>query len=113
LGITRRKIANTEIVERLVYSLVNEGAKILEERIAQRASDIDLVYLNGYGFPIWRGGPMFYADSVGLSEVVSAIKRYNQLPNATPWPPAASMVRLAEANETFSSFDRSNSGSAS
>jgi len=113
LGITRRKIANTEIVERLVYSLVNEGAKILEEHIAQRASDIDLVYLNGYGFPIWRGGPMFYADSVGLSEVVSAIKRYNQLPNATPWPPAASMVRLAEANETFSSFDRSNSGSAS
>ena len=113
LGITRRKIANTEIIERLVYSLVNEGAKILEERIAQRASDIDLVYLNGYGFPIWRGGPMFYADSVGLSEVVSAIKRYNQLPNATPWPPAASMVRLAEANETFSSFDRSNSGSAS
>jgi len=113
LGITRRKINNTEIVERLVYSLVNEGAKILEEHIAQRASDIDLVYLNGYGFPIWRGGPMFYADSVGLSEVVSAIERYNQLPNATPWPPAALMVRLAEANETFSSFDRSNSGSAS
>jgi hypothetical protein len=56
---------------------------------------------------------MFYADSVGLSEVVSAIKRYNQLPTASPWPPAASMVRLAEANETFSSFDRSNSGSAS
>lgn len=113
LGITRRKINNTEIVERLVYSLVNEGAKILEEHIAQRASDIDLVYLNGYGFPIWRGGPMFHADSVGLSEVVSTIERYNQLPNATPWPPAPLLVRLAEANETFSSFDRSNSGSAS
>ena len=107
LGITRRKVSDTEIVERLVYSLVNEGAKILDERIAQRASDIDLVYLNGYGFPIWRGGPMFYADAVGLSEVVSAITRYGQ------FAPAPLMVRLAETGESFSSFDRSNSGSAS
>ena len=108
LGVSRRKVDDVEIVERLVYSLVNEGARILEERIAQRASDIDLVYLNGYGFPLWRGGPMFYADSVGLSAVVDAIARYNQLPNATPWPPAPLLVRLAEANESFSSFDRSN-----
>jgi 3-hydroxyacyl-CoA dehydrogenase len=113
LGIERRKIDDLEIVERLVYSLVNEGAKVLEERIAQRASDIDLVYLNGYGFPVWRGGPMFYADTVGLGEVVSAITRYNQLPNATPWPPAPLLARLAAAGETFSSFDSSNSGSAS
>jgi 3-hydroxyacyl-CoA dehydrogenase len=107
LGITRRKVPGTEIVERLVYSLVNEAARILDERIAQRASDIDLVYLNGYGFPIWRGGPMFYATSVGLSEVVSSIKRYGQ------FAPAPLMVRLAEAGDSFSSFDRSNSGSAS
>src|SRR5882757_1610581 len=106
-GVTRRKITDVEIVERLLYSLVNEGARILDERIAQRASDIDLVYLNGYGFPIWRGGPMFHADSVGLSEVVSAITRYEQ------FAPAPLLVRLAEAGESFSSFDRSNSRSAS
>jgi 3-hydroxyacyl-CoA dehydrogenase len=106
IGITRRKIDSTEIVERLVYSLVNEGARILDERIAQRASDIDLVYLNGYGFPIYRGGPMFYADTVGLAEVVSALTRYRL-------SPAPLLVRLAGAGESFSSFDRSNSGSAS
>jgi 3-hydroxyacyl-CoA dehydrogenase len=107
IGVARRKIDATEIVERLLYALVNEGARILEERIAQRASDIDLVYLNGYGFPIWRGGPMFHADSVGLSEVVSAITRYKQ------FAPAPLLVRLADAGESFSSFDRSNAGSAS
>jgi 3-hydroxyacyl-CoA dehydrogenase len=113
LGIVRRKIADVEIVERLVYSLVNEGAKVLEERIAQRASDIDLVYLNGYGFPVWRGGPMFYADTVGLGEVVRAITRYSRLPNTEPWAPAPLLVRLATAGESFSSFDNSSSGSAS
>ena len=107
IGVTRRKIDDSEIVERLLYALVNEGAKILEERIAQRASDIDLVYLNGYGFPLWRGGPMFHADSVGLSEVVSAITRYKQ------FAPAPLLVRLADAGDSFSSFDRSNAGSAS
>jgi 3-hydroxyacyl-CoA dehydrogenase len=113
LGIARREIDAVEIVERLIYSLVNEGAKVLEERIAQRASDIDLVYLNGYGFPVWRGGPMFYADTVGLGEVVSAISRYDQLPNAGPTAPAPLLARLAAAGESFSSFDSSNSGSAS
>jgi 3-hydroxyacyl-CoA dehydrogenase len=113
LGIDRRKIDATEIVERLVYSLVNEGAKVLEERIAQRASDIDLVYLNGYGFPVYRGGPMFYADSVGLGEVANAINRYSRLPNAQPWTPAPLLTRLAAAGESFESFDsRSTSGSA-
>jgi 3-hydroxyacyl-CoA dehydrogenase len=117
-GITRRRIDAVEIVERLVYSLVNEGAKVLEERIAQRASDIDLVYLNGYGFPVWRGGPMFYADTVGLGEVVNAINRYGRrshgrLPNATPWSPAPLLARLAATGESFSSFDSSTSGSAS
>jgi 3-hydroxyacyl-CoA dehydrogenase len=118
LGITRRRIDAVEIVERLVYSLVNEGAKVLDERIAQRASDIDLVYLNGYGFPVWRGGPMFYADTVGLGEVVNAINRYSglshdRIPNATPWSPAPLLARLAATGESFSSFDSSTSGSAS
>jgi 3-hydroxyacyl-CoA dehydrogenase len=118
LGITRRKIDAVEIVERLVYSLVNEGAKVLDERIAQRASDIDLVYLNGYGFPVWRGGPMFYADTVGLGEVVHAINRYGslshgRLPNAAPWSPAPLLARLAATGESFSSFDSPTSGSAS
>ena len=112
LGITRRKIDNTEIVERLVYSLINEGAKVLEDRIAQRASDIDLVYVNGYGFPPWRGGPMFYADLVGLSEVVNSIKRFSRLPNAQPWAPAPLLTRLADASESFSSFDNSTTGPA-
>ena len=113
LGITRRSIDDVEIVERLLYSLVNEGAKILEERIAQRASDIDLVYLNGYGFPAWRGGPMFYADSVGLDEVVGAIHRYAQIAGAGFWTPAPLLARLAAAGESFSSFDSSTSGPAS
>jgi 3-hydroxyacyl-CoA dehydrogenase len=113
MGITRRNFEAVEIKERLVYSLVDEGARALEERIAQRASDIDLVYLNGYGFPVWRGGPMWYADTVGLGEVVSAIKRYSQLPNAPAWEPAPLLARLAAAGDTFASFDSSNSGSAS
>jgi 3-hydroxyacyl-CoA dehydrogenase len=106
LGISRRQIADTEIVERLVYSLVNEGAQILDEGIAQRASDIDLVYLNGYGFPVWRGGPMFYADTVGLLEVVGAMRRY-------AWTPAPLLAKLAAAGSSFSSYDATNGGAAS
>jgi 3-hydroxyacyl-CoA dehydrogenase len=101
LGLVRRDIGDVEIVERLVYSLVNEGARVLEEKIAQRASDIDLVYLNGYGFPPWRGGPMFYADTVGLGEVVSAMRRYGRRMNPSPWTPAPLLDRLAGAGRTF------------
>ena len=75
LGITPRKISDEEIVQRLVFALVNEAAHILEEGIAAKASDIDIVYLSGYGFPLWRGGPMFYADSVGLDKVLAAMRR--------------------------------------
>ncbi len=78
LGITRRKISDQEIVERLVFALVNEGAQILDEKIAQRASDIDMVYLTGYGFPVWRGGPMLYADTVGLQKVVMKMEQFAQ-----------------------------------
>lgn len=101
LGIVRRAISDEEIVERLVYALVNEGAHILEEGIAAKASDIDIVYLAGYGFPIWRGGPMFYADTVGLGSVLAAMRRYANGHEGAAWEPAPLLVRLAEAGQSF------------
>jgi 3-hydroxyacyl-CoA dehydrogenase len=103
-GITPRKIGSEEIVERCIYALINEGARIVEDGIAQRSSDIDIVYLNGYGFPPWRGGPMFYADQVGLSEVARAIRTIGEQPQAdkTFWTPAPLLARLAQAGKTFS-----------
>jgi 3-hydroxyacyl-CoA dehydrogenase len=101
LGIARRKIGDEEIVERLVYALVNEGARVLEERIAQRASDIDLVYLNGYGFPVLRGGPMFYANTVGLVNVVAAIRRFARTGNTQSWTVAPLLERLAASGSSF------------
>jgi 3-hydroxyacyl-CoA dehydrogenase len=103
LGIARREIADQEIVERLVYALVNEGAKILEEGIALRASDIDMVYLSGYGFPLFRGGPMFYADTVGLANVLAAIEQYGRGHHGEAWAPAALLKRLAEEGRGFNS----------
>ena len=102
-GITPRKISDEEIVQRLVYSLVNEAARILEDGIASRASDIDMVYLMGYGFPIYRGGPMNYADQVGLFNVVQAMNRFaqNPLDDAKFWQPAALLARLAAEGKTF------------
>ena len=105
LGIERRKIDDREIVERLVYALVNEGARILEDGIAQRASDIDLVYLNGYGFPVLRGGPMLYADTVGLMEVANAMRRYARGAHPQPWTPAPLLAKLAASGSSFASFD--------
>jgi 3-hydroxyacyl-CoA dehydrogenase len=104
LGITPRKIGDDEIVHRLVYSLVNEGAKIVEEGIANRASDVDMVYLTGYGFPLHRGGPMCYADTQGLFNVVQAMKRFaaNPLDDAAFWQPAPLLARLAAEGKTFS-----------
>lgn len=101
VGAERRKIGDEEIVERLVYALVNEGAKILEEGIASKASDIDMVYLTGYGFPLWRGGPMNYADTVGLYNVARAIRRYAQQPNGDAWQIAPSVDELAGKGGTF------------
>ena len=101
-GITARKIGDEEVVERCIYALVNEGARILEEGIAARASDIDVVYLNGYGFPSHRGGPMLYADIVGLPNVVRALKRFAAEPGAdASWQPAPLLVKLAEEGKTF------------
>jgi len=101
LGVTRRKISDEEIVERLVYALINEGAHILEDGIAAKASDIDVVYLTGYGFPAWQGGPMFYADRVGLYNVLAAMRRYAKGYQGAAWKPAPLLVRLAESGETF------------
>ena len=103
LGITARKISDDEIVQRLVFSLVNEAAYILEEGIAARASDIDMVYITGYGFPIYRGGPMNYADQFGLFNVVQAMHRFAQNPHddAKFWQPAPLLARLVADGKTF------------
>ena len=103
IGVERRKISDQEIVERLVYSLVNEGAQILDEGIAMRASDIDMVYLTGYGFPLFRGGPMFYADTVGLANVLAAMNRYAKGRHGDAWKPAPLMLKLAEEGKGFNS----------
>ncbi len=103
LGLTPRKISDDEIVQRLVYSLVNEGARILEDGISSKASDIDMVYLTGYGFPVWRGGPMQYADQVGLFNVAESMKRFARNPNddATFWQPASLLQKLVEEGKSF------------
>jgi 3-hydroxyacyl-CoA dehydrogenase len=98
-----RKISDDEIVQRLVFALVNEGARILEEGIASKASDIDMVYLTGYGFPLHRGGPMCYADTVGLFNVVQAMKRFARNPHddAAFWQPAPLLAKLAAEGKGF------------
>ncbi|HEY1149463.1 MAG TPA: 3-hydroxyacyl-CoA dehydrogenase NAD-binding domain-containing protein [Pseudoduganella sp.] len=101
IGVQRRKISDMEIVERLVFALVNEGALILEEGIALRASDIDMVYLTGYGFPLHRGGPMFYADMVGLPNVLAAIEGFAKGRHGEAWQPAPLLVKLASEGKGF------------
>jgi 3-hydroxyacyl-CoA dehydrogenase len=100
-GITRREIDDREILERLVYPMINEGAKILEEGKAIRASDIDIVWLNGYGWPVYRGGPMFYADTVGLGTIVDRLRHYEGQ-HGDAFRPAALLVKLAEAGGRIS-----------
>jgi 3-hydroxyacyl-CoA dehydrogenase len=110
-GFTPRKVSDDEIVERCIYALVNEGARIVEEGIAQRSSDVDIVYLNGYGFPAYRGGPMFYADQTGLPEVARALRRIASAPGADTafWTPAPLLARLAQESKTLSEFKGSTS----
>jgi 3-hydroxyacyl-CoA dehydrogenase len=105
-GVTPRKVGNDEIVERCMYALVNEGANILADGIAQRSADIDVVYLNGYGYPAFRGGPMFYADQVGLPEVVRALRRIAATPGIDKsfWTPAPLLERLAREGSSFSEY---------
>ncbi|HVQ62239.1 MAG TPA: 3-hydroxyacyl-CoA dehydrogenase NAD-binding domain-containing protein [Burkholderiales bacterium] len=103
IGAQRRRIDQEEIVQRLIFALVNEGAAILEEGIASRASDIDMVYLTGYGFPLYRGGPMLYADEVGLYNVVASMRRFAANPHGDPgfWKPAPLLDRLASEGKRF------------
>jgi 3-hydroxyacyl-CoA dehydrogenase len=101
IGAKPRQIPDEEIVERCIYALVNEGAHILEEGIALRASDIDMVYLTGYGFPPFRGGPMFYADTVGLDKVLAAIERFQKGYQGGQWKPAPLLVKLAKESRRF------------
>ncbi len=99
-GIEQRKIGDAEILERCIYPMINEGAKILEEGKAQRASDIDIVWINGYGWPVYRGGPMFYADTIGLKTVLAKLKEF-QAKFGDDFKPAALLEKLAAEGGTF------------
>ena len=105
-GIEPRKISPQEIVERCIYALVNEGARILEEGFALRAVDIDIIYLNGYGFPAHRGGPMWYADNVGLKNVYERVCEFERA-HGENWRPAPLLKQLAEQGKSFANFQRS------
>ena len=101
VGIARRTITDQEIIERAIYSMINEGAKILEEGIAARPLDIDVVWLYGYGFPVYLGGPMFYADTIGLGKVYDAVLKYRDLVGAEYWTPAPLLEKLAKEGKGF------------
>lgn len=105
-GIQRRKFSPDEIVERCIYALVNEGAKTLDEGIALRAVDIDITYVYGYGFPAWRGGPMFYADTVGLKNVMARTEDFEKDHGPDLWRPSPLLKRLAESGGSFEAYDR-------
>ena len=100
-GIKRRSIDKQEIEERLIYPLINEGARILAEGIAERASDIDLIWINGYGFPVGRGGPMFHAEQVGLATVVERLQHYAKASGDATLQPAPLLVALAREGKSF------------
>ena len=104
LGIAQRDIDEQEIQDRLIFALINEGARILEEGIALRASDIDVIWLNGYGFPRWRGGSMCYADEVGLGNVVARIKRFEELDGDQNWQVSPLLAQLAQDGSSLASY---------
>lgn len=104
-GKTLRDISEEEILQRCIYPMINEGAKILEEGIAIRASDIDVTWVYGYGWPVYRGGPMHYADSIGLDEVITTLRKYQEMTGDASWEPSPLMVRLAQEGKNFSSLN--------
>jgi 3-hydroxyacyl-CoA dehydrogenase len=103
-GVAQREISDQEVLERCLYPMINEGAKILEEKIAIRGSDIDVVWVNGYGWPLYRGGPMHWADSVGLSEIADKIRGYSASLGGKHWEPSALLARLAAENGKLQTF---------
>jgi 3-hydroxyacyl-CoA dehydrogenase len=103
-AIPQRTISSEEIVDRCIYALVNEGARILDEGIALRAVDIDIIYLNGYGFPAYRGGPMWYADTVGLDKVYGRVSEFHQR-HGELWEPAPLLKRLSQEGKSFAEFN--------
>lgn len=109
LGVPQRDIAAQEIIERCVYGLIAEGARILEDGIAQRASDIDVIWVNGYGFPAYRGGPMHYADTVGLDHVLTKIREFRDRFGAEYWETPPLLRELAAKGNTFAEFDKAQS----
>lgn len=104
-GIAQRAVSASEIVERIVYALINEGANILSEGIALRAGDIDIIYIYGYGFPAYRGGPMWYADTIGIKRVYERICEFERQ-HGPEWTPAPLLSRLAESGKSFSDLDK-------
>jgi len=101
LGVEQREIGKDEIIERCIYALVSEGARILEEGLALRAGDIDVVWANGYGFPRYRGGPMFYADTIGVDKIHEAICRFRERFGAQYWSMPELLDKLARDGGTF------------
>lgn len=104
-GVTRREISDEEIIDRLVLALVNEGVAIVQEGMAARPSDIDIVYLNGYGFPVWRGGPMYYADSLGVENVIQRLKGLQELTGDSCWEPNSLLLQLSGENQNIGSLN--------
>ena len=108
LGVEQREIEKDEILDRCLLPLINEGARILEEGIALRASDIDVVWTAGYGFPKIKGGPMHYADTLGLETVLEGLKKYREKFGPLYWQPAPLLERLAKDGQSFADWDRKN-----
>jgi 3-hydroxyacyl-CoA dehydrogenase len=104
-GIRREAKGDQEILERCIYSLINEGARVLEAGIASRAADIDVIYMTGYGFPPYRGGPMFYADTVGLQQVYERVAAFHRQ-HGVRWTPAPLLEQLAREGSSFRDYDR-------
>jgi 3-hydroxyacyl-CoA dehydrogenase len=107
LGIQRRALTDEEIVSRCVLAMVNEGARVVGERIAFRPLDIDVVYLDGYGFPVDRGGPMFYADEIGLPRVLDTLRAFEAGRHGWAWEPAPLLLDLVSRGGSFESLNRS------
>jgi 3-hydroxyacyl-CoA dehydrogenase len=103
-GISRREISDSEILERCLYAMINEGARILDEGFISRAADIDVIYISGYGFPAYHGGPMWYADTVGLKKIYERILEFEKQ-HGELWEPAPLLKRLAVVGGTFAGYD--------